>query len=1064
MKPIKLIMSAFGPYAGEMPPIDFTNFEEKGLFLISGDTGAGKTTIFDAIIYALYGDTSGSYRGVKNLRSEYAKEDVKSYVEFYFSHQGKEYHIRREPSYERVNRNGKITEEPEKVTFYYPDGSTVEGSRNVDGLKSDPGIVRGLLHIDKDQFKQIAMIAQGEFWSLLNAKTDDRTRILRTIFRTSGYNSMEYKLKERQDESGRKKTKIEDSIVQYFHDVKADPEDGRAEELALLQERAEKSGSVWNLDEMTGLLKQLIESDRERKQDADEKQKEAEQLLNASRAELATAEDNNRDLRRCEELKKKEAELAGRKEEIDRKETVLTRQKLASRECNQFYLSWKEKEASVQRLERQAEEKTEAVKAASERAEDAKRALEAAERERPEADRLKKQAEKIRDEEKKYQRRDALAGEIAELKKKAAGFAGTEKDLSDRDNALKEKISALQDRQKKLRETPEKLAKAEGEEEKLRSLCTDIREILDCKIPAWELKQKVRKEKQDAFSRAFAEFEAANQKRIEAEKILDSCRAGILAQTLEEGKKCPVCGSTHHPDLAVMPEKAVTEEEFRKRKREEERCQEKKNAANAAAEASNSALEQYEEQLRSDMLRCLENPVIGMENRTGGPEELRREIGQAETLLAEKIQENQKEQSRLTRDRAALKKAENDLDQAQNEETEALERDKKLFAETKQETERELVARQAEYRTLEDLSFETWEEAEAKLRAAQEKETAIRSRLEAAEQETKTADEYLAAEKASLRTIEENREKERREEKERGEKLDEAIRKNGFLSVDELLEFVRTEDEISAADQEIEDYRQDVHVNRQQLADAEERARGKVLIDVEALNERCTRQESAAAASRSAVNEIANRLQNNLEKLERMEAQAPELEKAKKENDICVRLYNLVRGTTGNGKITLEQFIQAAGFDGIIAAANRRLRPMSDGQFELFRQDKLGKKSNTFLDLGVHDNFTGHDRPVGSLSGGESFKASLSLALGLSDTVSMSSGGVQMDALFIDEGFGTLDRNSIENAMDILINLSGKNKLVGVISHREELMESIPQQIHVTKDRDGSHIKTERGI
>ncbi|MBQ1378171.1 MAG: hypothetical protein IIY77_09385 [Lachnospiraceae bacterium] len=172
----------------------------------------------------------------------------------------------------------------------------------------------------------------------------------------------------------------------------------------------------------------------------------------------------------------------------------------------------------------------------------------------------------------------------------------------------------------------------------------------------------------------------------------------------------------------------------------------------------------------------------------------------------------------------------------------------------------------------------------------------------------------------------------------------------------------------------------------------------------------------------------------------------------------------MVKGKTKTGRITLEQFVQAAGFDGIIRAANRRLLPMSDNQFEMYRQeDSLSRRSNTFLDLEVLDNYTGRRRPVGNLSGGESFKASLSLALGLSDTVSMNNGGVQMDALFVDEGFGTLDRKSIENAMDILNGLSSANKLVGVISHREELMENIPQQILVKKEKDGSHITVDLG-
>lgn len=209
-------------------------------------------------------------------------------------------------------------------------------------------------------------------------------------------------------------------------------------------------------------------------------------------------------------------------------------------------------------------------------------------------------------------------------------------------------------------------------------------------------------------------------------------------------------------------------------------------------------------------------------------------------------------------------------------------------------------------------------------------------------------------------------------------------------------------------------------------------------------------------------NEIVFRIKNNQEKKKNIESRRAELEQAKKEYLVCTRLYQLVRGQTGNGKITLEQYVQAAGFDRIILAANKRLLPMSDGQYELYRQqDNAGRRSNTFLDLEVLDHYTGHRRPVGNLSGGESFKASLSLALGLSDSISSSLGGIQMDALFVDEGFGTLDRKSMENAMEILTHLSEKNKLVGIISHREELVENIPQQIRVKKTREGSRIEVE---
>ena len=267
------------------------------------------------------------------------------------------------------------------------------------------------------------------------------------------------------------------------------------------------------------------------------------------------------------------------------------------------------------------------------------------------------------------------------------------------------------------------------------------------------------------------------------------------------------------------------------------------------------------------------------------------------------------------------------------------------------------------------------------------------------------------------------------------------------------------------AETEISMYEQQAATNTVQLAQAAVDAEGRSWINITELQSKIEAQRNVYEAIGKSVSAIDYRIQGNTEKITGMKEKKPALEKAGQEYAISARLYNLVRGQTGNGKITLEQYIQAAGFDGIIKAANRRLLPMSDGQYELFRQeDSLGKKSNTFLDLEVLDNYTGHRRPVGNLSGRESFKASLILALGLSDTVSSHLGGIQMDALFVDEGFGTLDRKSIENAMDILIHLSGTNKLVGVISHREEPIENIPQQIRVHKTKEGSQITMETGL
>ena len=1056
MKPTKLIMSAFGPYAGAVPPIDFTDFEDKGLFLISGDTGAGKTTIFDAICFALYGETSGKFRDTKNLRSEYANESTETFVDFYFTHQGREYHVWRRPGYERKKQRGTgVTQVKEDATLYSGDSTPIQGITSVNKA------VKELLHIDEKQFKQIAMISQGEFWALLNAKTDERTKILRTIFQTEGYNRIEYKLKDRMDTSD----KLKSGIVQYFNDAQADTEDELKEQLSDLQNRAKSSGSAWNLDQIKDILKALIESDNGRIEIAKTAFDEAEKALDNIKKELATAETNNDFIKRLENLKAKEKELEEKKKEIDEKEKLLIRQKLATREVNPVYSSWKEKKDELEGLKKQISDKNGDVAEAVKKAKEAGEALEKARKDKPEAEELQKLVDKIAEEKEKYQERDNLSSDLVKLQASIDGFAEEEKALNEKEEALKNKINALKETQKKLKGSPEKLLEARTQGEKLRELRDDIDEIIDKKLPDWENKNKDLKTKQEEFESRRKKFDEAETARKEAERILENCRAGILAEGLEEGQKCPVCGSVHHPELARIPKEAVTEKDFNDLKDKEAALLKEKGDAFTEAEKAKTVLENFEDQLRVDILDCLENKLIDIGDHYSKLDELINGVKKAKIVVEEKINENAKEQNALAKYNEELSKAESDLEKAQGEETDTLNKDKADFTEKKQNSENTKTKIETVLKTLEKLSFDSWASAHAEQEKAEKRIKEISGLIESTDKAKKDADEKLASEQASLKTLQETLGRAEKEEETRKIKLDDTMSKSKFESVDEMLKLVLSEEKISEIDKEIGDYKQDVTTNKQQIKDAEKDAEGRKVIDIEALKEKCETGQSDVAGKQRVVNTIENRLKGNTDKLEKIRSQESELEKARKENNICTRLYNLVKGTTGNGKITLEQYIQAAGFDGIIAAANRRLLPMSDRQYELYRQeDSLGKKSNTFLDLEVLDNFTGHRRPVGSLSGGESFKASLSLALGLSDTVSSNIGGIQMDALFIDEGFGTLDRNSIENAMEILINLSGTSKLVGIISHREELMENIPQQIRVRKTMDGSQLTIETGM
>ena len=403
MKPIKLIISAFGPYATLMPEINFMPFEEKGLFLISGDTGAGKTTIFDAICFALYGSTSGEYRDNKNLRSEYAKPEEKSYVDFYFSHQGKEYHVWRSPEYKRPKKKGKGTiTENSKAIFYCQDAAPIEG------LSQVKDAVENLLHITELQFKQITMIAQGEFRKLLNAKTNERTGILRTIFMTEGYNSLEFKLADRKKKIEGMRDSTEKSIVQYFLDVKADISSSFAEDLSRLQEMAERSGSAWNIQELLEIMQKLIEEDEAEKKRIEKEGKEAKQLLKKSENQLTLARSNNQLLESKKMLEEEKTELDGKKANIDALSKRLERQRSATRLLYPSYQSWEKRKKERSQAEGDVEQKREYLVLGKEELQKKEKILENAKKEKEEADRLNREAELLAAEKEKYSLRDSL--------------------------------------------------------------------------------------------------------------------------------------------------------------------------------------------------------------------------------------------------------------------------------------------------------------------------------------------------------------------------------------------------------------------------------------------------------------------------------------------------------------------------------------------------------------------------------------------------------------------------------------------------------------------------------
>lgn len=1081
MKPTKLVMQAFGAYA-EQTEIDFTQFEEKGLFLICGDTGAGKTTIFDAISYALYGEASGSYRDTKNLKSEYVDKKVESFVDFYFTHQGKDYHVCRKPSFKYTNRNGKPDEQAEKVIFYQPDGTTLEGAKNVDGTKEKPGAIPQLLNMDAGQFMQVAMIAQGEFWKLLNAKTNERTEILRTIFQTDAYKKLELKLKNRMDVSFAARKEKEQSISQSFREVKVEPaeisegisgiltedlaEDSEEQPRSVvqricdLQEKLQDSKSVWNIEEMLTLLQAIIGEDTEKAKQKETVLAQAEEELQKLQGTLVSAKDNNAILERYARTKEEREVLESQKGLFEERRIQLDRTKQATYKVKPEYDAWSAKEHEWERTKQLITDGAQTLADCQTRAGMADAKVKETEALRPEAEQCQKIVDKVREEEPRYKEREMLQHELGRIQLQLATQEQQEAALVTAEQMLQKRIGELQEQQAVWKEEPQQLAQAQAAHDKLLDSQKKTESIAKNLIPAWRRKQQELEEAQREYRENQDAYESAKEAFTHADRLYRANLVGILASDLAEGEPCPVCGATHHEKLATLVEASVTEEQCKELKAVEEKKLDAFNQATASASSLRADVQAKGQQIKEEIRGYMTPEFIG---GVEALEELLVSFERQREKLVDTVAQSRERLDTLQQNCEKLREVEAMLARAQGTEMARLAEQRKSLVEERQSLIAKQAASQATLAALQTLSYPDWEAAMQAGNHALARVTEIQTALDTAAKEKKSADEVVARVQASIATQKQALEQQKSDAQMLKQRLNEKLTACQFASVEEMQAQVATDAEIHAEEAKLADYDKKVTEVAARLSQLEQEqdARHRTLVDLEQLQQEHTSKRVQVETLRTALQAITFRIQNNCEKQQNIRAQQVAYEKAKKENDTSYRLYTLVSGQTRNGKITFEQYIQAAGFDSILQAANRHLLPMSDNQFQLYRQtNAVGKQTNTFLDLEVLDISTGKRRPVGNLSGGESFKASLSLALGLSDTIAENRGGIQMDALFVDEGFGTLDSKSLEETKDALLSMSGENKLVGIISHRDELMD-IPQKLRVTKGRGGSRIQME---
>lgn len=1063
MKPILLTMQAFGSY-GEKTEIDF----QKGgdFFLISGDTGSGKSTIFDAMMFALYGEVSTNGSGKENeLLSQFVDvrndKPLVSLVFTAYQHgQEETYKITRTPRHIRpAKRQGaKQQEEGETAELLMPDGSQYPGKLSDTNRK-----IEELVGLTADQFRKVVMIAQGEFMDFLRADSKAKTALLRDLLKTDYY----YQLSERLKTLAKEKNtaaKTQRANMSFFA--------GRAVTEGLPEEDA--------------------------------------QALEAAKGTVITAKELQ-----PEQVEALAEVLSGVCARLQLQQGELTKQQTAAQ---------KERDECMKRIEA-AKPLMDSFKAL----ESAEKTLQECAAQADEIEKKRGLIGKIRDAwaiEPKYQRmkdaRDALAAAQTELAAKQQGLPQLQQTAADAaalhqqtektkdaattqcaevetkvEKALKT-FDAMEEAEKALRQAEEADAKAKADAESAKKALDDFKNREDawrtqeaelqgteaayevCKQQNQQYRdlnqalkdlhgsQKDVQEKARQAAAAAETYVGATQKYQRAKTAYDDYRlaflnaqAGLLARELVPGKPCPVCGALEHPAPCQLTQEnqQLNREELERRRKaaddaakaQEEKAKESESAQVKLTERQKAA-EEAEKKLVENATNIRENVSMAT-------------AADVEAMLTAWLPELQSASKSVQAKVDALKKVRENLDGAKAE-REKLEK----AASAAQETAKSTAVKKAEAEKTcnlhqEELSggaYCTREDAVAQRTQAQEaKQKAEAAASQAAEKERQAQKAETDCETQIRRLNEEMPQKQANAEEfnqqyqqTMAEKsLDEAQ----WKSLTETYPDVKIADRLQ---EETEAFKEKKNAEEAKREAAQNAIAGKEKPDMAKL-------EAGSKAAESALKEVSNALEaakhlhsDNAKVLKDLREGRDPLAKACQEANTAQHLSDVMAGTESGNRMNLETFVQRSYMEKILCDANRRFRDMSNGQFELklINVEDAGEGKNKGLDLEVLSIVTGKTRSVNTLSGGESFMAALSLALGMADQIQAATAAIHLDVMFIDEGFGSLSDNARNEAVNILKEMAGKQRQIGIISHVSELKDEIENQLIVKKDDRGSHI------
>lgn len=1001
MMPISLTLSAFGPYPDTIT-IDFESFQEDGLFLITGPTGSGKTMIFDAMIFALYGKTSGQIRQTDSLRCDRALNEISTFVEFSFSLHQQNYTIKRNPKY---YLEGKKTPKQPSALLTLPDGKMVEGIKEVNQK------MISLLGVDDQQFKQICMIAQGEFTKLIMASSDEREKVLRELFHSETYQKLEEKLK------------VHLKVYQDKYDL-------------LLNKRKDLMQELQVEDHQEYLSKQtkLIASQQKEyddlKKDLDQKKQQL-QLYRLQNQRLIQLKDLKQQF---QDLKKQENDY----QELNK--TVNTLKK--AQETNYLYISYIKQQKKLQTLNLNQEDFLKQLKKLEKDYQEKKVQANSLDYKQQTKEKLQNQIQEtkqlinqIYQYQNDYQNLQTLKQQYRMLDEEHKLFLKKKEKFENGLQRDQERIQSEQQVQSKYELIKQQYVRLNEQKVKVHQLSDYYDQILKLNENKSDL--------QEDYTVVEKQVDHEKMQYNQMEKLYFRKQAGIFALQLKEDQPCPICGSLHHPHPAQIEKEDITKEKLdhqaKKVKQQEHRLQDilqKILLYNQKKEMLVKQTKQLSSELNIQEELSKEIFIKELDHLSKDEKRMKKEYLELQDEL-KYIQKLKKSVALSLKDMSTYESKE--LKQAQS-----------------------LENIQVQIHQLSgklDDSMRQYEigEVNKNYQQVQKKYRQLSLEIETIQQDyEKVKNKYLEI-KTKISSLNQQIIQEQEIYDELDNKYHTAL--DAFINEEEFLNLKTQINQISILEKKYQDYIISLKSLNEQIISLENEVKDSTYVDLSSLSE--TIKE---------VNQQLREKNDDLEKLkidyslkEKMIKDIQKInQQLKKDEDTYQRyldLYNLASGKN-NARVSIERYVLATYFENMLIYANVIMKQLSQGRYQLLRKDDAGKgRSQQGLELDVFDQESGNIRSIKTLSGGESFKAALSLALGLSRMVQDYAGGIELNTLFIDEGFGSLDSQSLDQAMNCLMELHHENKLIGIISHVSDLKDRIERQLVVERKQKQSVIQ-----